>query len=307
MNTRRKTLILGIGNTLLQDEGAGVHAIRMLEQQAVQRDDIELMDGGTLSFLLAGAIEDAEQLIVIDAAQYDGEPGTTKVFVGEQMDAFIGGNRKLQRARSEPDRPDDDRAPCRSASSTARTDRHPAAYHRLGRNALAAGCRRDPLGLRSGHATRSRVAVMKLPSNNLKDIPVKIDDAEEYSVGNIRALQAEIAARLEKLAETGETGMIDLNSLPLAPGEYEQLRQTLGQGEVSARIEAIGPSEIIETRYPGVWWVTHYNVEGDIVADLIEISWIPEIIRSQTEDIRTGLELLRAQLKDALLNNEVQQ
>ena len=30
----------------------------------------------------------------VDAAQYDGEPGTTKVFVGEQMDAFIGGNRK---------------------------------------------------------------------------------------------------------------------------------------------------------------------------------------------------------------------
>lgn len=95
MNIRRKTLILGIGNSLLQDEGAGVHAIRMLSEQIAQRDDIELMDGGTLSFTLAGAIEDAEQLIVIDAAQYDGEPGTTKVFVGEQMDAFIGGNRKL--------------------------------------------------------------------------------------------------------------------------------------------------------------------------------------------------------------------
>jgi hydrogenase maturation protease len=95
MKTRRKTLILGIGNTLLQDEGAGVHAIRMLADRAMQRDDIELMDGGTLSFSLAGAIEDADQLIVIDAAQYDGEPGTTKVFIGDQMDAFIGGNRKL--------------------------------------------------------------------------------------------------------------------------------------------------------------------------------------------------------------------
>ena len=94
MNTRRKTLILGIGNVLLQDEGAGVHAIRMLAEQVAGRDDIELMDGGTLSFSLAGAIEDAERLIVIDAAQYDGEPGTTKVFVGEQMDAFIGSNRK---------------------------------------------------------------------------------------------------------------------------------------------------------------------------------------------------------------------
>jgi hydrogenase maturation protease len=95
MKTRRKTLILGIGNTLLQDEGAGVHAIRMLAEQTAQRDDIELMDGGTLSFSLAGAIEDAEQLIVIDSAQYDGAPGTTRLFVGEQMDEFIGGNRKL--------------------------------------------------------------------------------------------------------------------------------------------------------------------------------------------------------------------
>ena len=95
MNSRRKTLILGIGNTLLQDEGAGVHAIRQLAEQAVRRDDIELMDGGTLSFSLAGAIEDAENLIVIDAAQYGGEPGTTRVFLGDQMDSFVGGNRKL--------------------------------------------------------------------------------------------------------------------------------------------------------------------------------------------------------------------
>jgi hydrogenase-1 operon protein HyaF len=133
---------------------------------------------------------------------------------------------------------------------------------------------------------------------NLQNIPVKVENTDDYSIGNIRALLAEIAARLEKLAENGETGIIDLNSLPFAPGEYEQLRQTLGQGEVSARIEAIGPSEIIETRYPGVWWVTHYNVEGDIVADLIEIAHIPEILKSQPTDIRTGLELLNAQFND---------
>lgn len=132
---------------------------------------------------------------------------------------------------------------------------------------------------------------------NLQTIPIYAQSEEAYSVGNIRALLTEIAARLEKL-EHGETGIIDLNSLPLAPGEYEQLRQTLAQGEISARIDAIGPSEIIETRYPGVWWVTHYNVEGDIVADMLEITTIPEIIKSQPEDIRTGLELLRAQLND---------
>ena len=94
MTGSHKTLILGIGNVLLRDEGAGVHAIRLLADLDLPRDDIELMDGGTLSFSLAGAIEDAEHLIVIDAAQYDGEPGSTKVFVGEQMDTFIGSNRK---------------------------------------------------------------------------------------------------------------------------------------------------------------------------------------------------------------------
>lgn len=129
-------------------------------------------------------------------------------------------------------------------------------------------------------------------------IPIFAQSNEAYSIGNLRALLTEISALLEKLAVNGETGMIDLNSLPFAPGEYEQLRQLLGQGEVTARIEAIGPSEIVETGYPGVWWVTHYNVEGDIVADTLEITHIPEILKSQPEDITTGLESLRAQLSD---------
>ncbi len=143
---------------------------------------------------------------------------------------------------------------------------------------------------------------MNQPANNPKTIPIHSQSDDTYSIGNLRALLTEIAALLEKFSINGETGMIDLNSLPFAPGEYEQLRQLLGQGEVTVRIEATGPSEIIETRYPGVWWVTHYNVEGDIVADMLEITDIPEIIKSQQTDINTGLELLRAQI-----DNEVPQ
>jgi len=139
---------------------------------------------------------------------------------------------------------------------------------------------------------------MSPASNNLKGIPIFAQTEETHSVGNIRALLSEIAASLEKLVKTGETGMIDLNSLPFAPGEYEQLRQALGQGEITAHIEAIGPSEIIETRYPGVWWVTHYNVEGDIVADILEVTMFPEIIRSQPDDVFDGLARLKAQLDE---------
>jgi HupH hydrogenase expression protein, C-terminal conserved region len=130
---------------------------------------------------------------------------------------------------------------------------------------------------------------------NLQGIPIKTESAEPYSIGSLRALLAEIAARLERLVHDGHASSIDIHSLPFAPGEYEQLRTLLGQGEVSARLEAIGPSEVVETRYPGVWWVTHFNVEGDIIADSLEVAEIPEILKSQRADIEGGLELLQAQ------------
>lgn len=130
---------------------------------------------------------------------------------------------------------------------------------------------------------------------NLPSIPIhKPDDV--HTVGNLRALLAEISALLENLLSSGKTGMIDINGLPLAPGEYEELREMLGQGEVSVRIDAIGPSEIIETHYPGVWWVTHYNVEGDIISDMLDIAPVPDIVKSQPEDMRAGLARLRTQL-----------
>jgi len=132
----------------------------------------------------------------------------------------------------------------------------------------------------------------------LQDIAIKVESADTSSVGNIAALLAEIAAQLERLISNNHTSMIDLKSLPLSPQEYEQLRFTLGQGEVNARLEAIGPSEIIETQYPGIWWVTHYNVEGDIIADMIEIARVPDILQSQPEDMQAGLARLLGIMKN---------
>ena len=86
-------LVLGIGNILLADEGAGVHAMRQLEQQC--RDaGVRFADGGTLSFTLAGLIESSPALIVLDAAEMYAEPGSVAVFEGEHMDAFLGSERK---------------------------------------------------------------------------------------------------------------------------------------------------------------------------------------------------------------------
>ena len=86
-------LILGIGNTLLSDEGIGVHLVDRMRQRVGELAGIEYMDGGTLSFTLAEPIARADGLIVVDAARMDSPPGTLKVFHDEEMDRYLSGNR----------------------------------------------------------------------------------------------------------------------------------------------------------------------------------------------------------------------
>lgn len=89
-----KTLVLGIGNTLLSDEGVGVHVAHSLQGRLPASEALEILDGGTLSFTLAVPIENADALIVVDAAQLKSAPGTMQVFEGAEMDAFLMGNRR---------------------------------------------------------------------------------------------------------------------------------------------------------------------------------------------------------------------
>lgn len=89
-----RTLVLGIGNTLLSDEGVGVHAIHYLQAHYATLPDTEYVDGGTLSFTLAGLIEQAQNLIVLDATQLDAQPGTVRTLIGSDMDNFLSHNRK---------------------------------------------------------------------------------------------------------------------------------------------------------------------------------------------------------------------
>jgi len=89
-----RVLVLGIGNTLLSDEGAGVHAVRHLQAIGGNRAGIDYLDGGTLSFTLAGPIEDSDAVVVIDAADFGAEAGAVRVFEGAAMDEFLGASRK---------------------------------------------------------------------------------------------------------------------------------------------------------------------------------------------------------------------
>lgn len=89
----RRTLVLGIGNTLLADEGAGIHALHAL-QRLLPSGQAVFVDGGTLSFSLLPEIEVADHLLVIDAAELNEPGGSVRVFEGADMDSFLGNQRK---------------------------------------------------------------------------------------------------------------------------------------------------------------------------------------------------------------------
>jgi hydrogenase maturation protease len=64
--------VLGLGNVLMADEGVGVHVVRALEGRALP-PGVECLDGGTGGFILLEPMQDADRIVMIDAAA-DGNP-----------------------------------------------------------------------------------------------------------------------------------------------------------------------------------------------------------------------------------------
>ena len=71
----QKTLILGLGNVIMGDEGVGVHVVRSLEKRSLPAD-VECLDGGTGGFILLEPLQQADRIILIDATADDNPPGT---------------------------------------------------------------------------------------------------------------------------------------------------------------------------------------------------------------------------------------
>jgi hydrogenase-1 operon protein HyaF len=115
---------------------------------------------------------------------------------------------------------------------------------------------------------------------------------------NVKPLLHEVRHALDNLITSGETAIIDLRSIPLAPGEEDRILNLLGRGEVVAQLAVLGSSEIIETTYAGVWVVTHRNDDSEIVGRFIEVTTMPDILRSQTDDILEAYNHLSLMLQD---------
>ncbi len=85
----KKTLILGVGNYLQQDDGLSVHTIERLLNDERLPEDVNVVDGGTCGLDLLQYLEGVQNLILLDAIHANREPGTIIRLTGEEVPAYF--------------------------------------------------------------------------------------------------------------------------------------------------------------------------------------------------------------------------
>ena len=74
-----KTLLLGIGNILISDEGIGIHVVNSIKKNILKNIEFDIIDGGTGGFNLLYSICEYENVVIVDAIMDGKKPGTISV------------------------------------------------------------------------------------------------------------------------------------------------------------------------------------------------------------------------------------
>lgn len=82
-------LVLGLGNTLLGDDGVGVQVVRRLANDPHMPAGISPLDGGTIGFRLADKLMRSDAALFVDAAEFSAPAGTVRLLEKDDLDAFI--------------------------------------------------------------------------------------------------------------------------------------------------------------------------------------------------------------------------
>jgi hydrogenase maturation protease len=83
------TLVIGLGNPLMTDDGVGIVALERLRAGWALGSDVTLVDGGTWGMNLLPMIEDARRLVLIDAIRAGGAPGTLVTLERDQLPRYF--------------------------------------------------------------------------------------------------------------------------------------------------------------------------------------------------------------------------
>lgn len=85
----KRTVVIGLGNPLMGDDGLGLAALARLREAWDLPADVELVDGGTWGMNLLPIIEDAERVLLIDAINIAATPGTEVEIPRERLPRYL--------------------------------------------------------------------------------------------------------------------------------------------------------------------------------------------------------------------------
>jgi len=80
------TLVLGLGNLLLSDDGVGLRLLADLRREAGENSQVEFVDGGTQGLALLGYVADRPRVVILDAINLGAPPGSVHVIGGPEID-----------------------------------------------------------------------------------------------------------------------------------------------------------------------------------------------------------------------------
>ena len=90
---QRRIVVLGVGNLLWADEGFGVRCVEALGDGWDFPPEVEIMDGGTLGLALVPLILDATHVLLFDAVDHRGAPGSLLVARDAEVPRFMTGSK----------------------------------------------------------------------------------------------------------------------------------------------------------------------------------------------------------------------
>jgi hydrogenase maturation protease len=85
MSERTPVLVLGLGNVVCTDDGAGIAALHQLIREYTMPEGVRALDGGTLGLSLLPLVDSADQVIMVDAVNAEGPPGTLVRIEGDEV------------------------------------------------------------------------------------------------------------------------------------------------------------------------------------------------------------------------------
>jgi hydrogenase maturation protease len=83
------TIVIGLGNPLMGDDGLGLAALARLQEEWELPPEVEVVDGGTWGMNLLPVIEDAGRVLLIDAIHADLPAGTEVVIPRHRLPRYL--------------------------------------------------------------------------------------------------------------------------------------------------------------------------------------------------------------------------